>query len=283
LELYAKLQLPQRNMDSGLAFNQAGIARYLSRACYARAKSRLIDADSDYANKVFDYETAISIDPNYVTALRDLAWLRATCMDKELRNPKRAVELATIACDLTDWKDHESLSLFASACSEAEEFADAIKWQQKAIELLPVEGTLVVKGDYAKRLHLYQSNTPYTAGELWSFKNGRIVAFWDFNDVEDDIVKNCVASGPHANLIGGAKTVVDSDRGNVLSLSEKGSLESHQSDDFVISGSISVSVWIKTHQRFQCGSKHVQCMVDRLLYPEGITGLSLAVLELTQS
>ncbi len=53
----------------------------------------------NYEKTISVYEKAISLDPNNAHALNNLAWLFATCENKELRNSKRAVMLAQRAAD----------------------------------------------------------------------------------------------------------------------------------------------------------------------------------------
>ena len=242
--MFAEIQPSLKDADSDFAFSLEGMSKYLSRACYARGKSRLLDKDQGYIDRASDYEAAVSIDPNYVSALKDLAWLRVACTVEEVRIPTRAVELAVQVCELTDWKDHECLSVFAGACSESERFTDAVKWQQQAIDLLSGDDRLKWEGNYSERLRLYQSSMPYSAGWRWSFKEGELVSFWDFNDVEDRMVNNRIAGGPQVRLADGGQIVADVERGGVLDLRE-GKVECTQEPDFDITGAISVGAWIK--------------------------------------
>lgn len=94
-------------------------------------------------------------------------------------------------------------------------------------------------------LRLYQSDMSYRAGERWSFTEGRIVAFWDFNNVENGVVSNHVGGGPVGRLVGGAEIAADIERGSVFDLHGKGRMECAQEAGFDISGSISVGAWIK--------------------------------------
>jgi WD40 repeat protein len=246
IEVFFQLRPHSEEADSEYSFSLAGLAKCLSRACYARGKSCLVDKDLGYVNRASDYETAVRIDPNYVSALKDLAWLRATCAVEEVRNPEKAVEVASRTCELTDWKDHECLSVLAAACSENERFVDAVRWQQEAIDCLPTEDEDQLKweGNYHERLRLYKSGMPYSVGERWSFTKGRLVAAWDFNDVEQGIVNDRIV-GLEGKLVDGAEVIADEVRGNVLGIHGQGGIECHRDATFDISGAISIGAWFK--------------------------------------
>jgi len=90
-----------------------------------------------------------------------LALLRATCPVAELRDGTKAVELATKACELTNWKDSDYVDALAAAYAEAGDFDSAVKWQKEAINLLPEHASAEARRDYESRLKLYQSSKPY--------------------------------------------------------------------------------------------------------------------------
>ncbi len=89
--------------------------------------------------------------------LNELAWLLATCPDDKYRDAKRSVELATKACELTGWRQWNNLDTLAAAYAETGNFTEAVKWQEKALELVPGQR----KPEIAHRLELYKSGTPY--------------------------------------------------------------------------------------------------------------------------
>jgi len=242
VEIFTELEPSLEKADGDLSFGLGGLAKYLSRAFYARGKSQ------GYIDRASDYEAAVSVDPNYVSALKDLAWLRVACTVEEVRNPTRAVEVANLACQASKWKNHECLSLLAVAYSESERFTDAVKWQQEAIDLLSGDDRLKWKGNYAERLRIYQSSMPYSAGGRWSFTNGKIVAVWDFEDTKDGVVKNQVVGASDGRLVDEAEIVADTERGNVLDIHDKGKMECAQNAAFDISGAISFGAWIKVRR-----------------------------------
>ena len=55
----------------------------------------------------------------------------------ELRNPERAVELATKACEATDYKDASVINVLAIVYSETGNNDATVKWFDKACELQP--------------------------------------------------------------------------------------------------------------------------------------------------
>jgi tetratricopeptide (TPR) repeat protein len=112
-----------------------------------------------YDKALDDLDEVVKVAPNSVRALRERAWILATCTDAKVRNGEQAVSSATRACELTDWKDPHSLSTLAAAHSESGQFEEAVKWQQKAIELLADKSP--DKHEYSKVLDRYKANKPY--------------------------------------------------------------------------------------------------------------------------
>lgn len=67
--------------------------------------------------------------------LNNLAWVLATSNLDDLRDGKRAIELATLACEVTDYKAPHILSTLASGYAEEGDFDEAIKWIEKGLEV----------------------------------------------------------------------------------------------------------------------------------------------------
>lgn len=87
------------------------------------------------AEAIADYEAAIKIEPDDTGVLNNLAWVLATSPDEKLRDGKRAIKLATKACELTEYKAAHILSTLAAGYAETGDLETAIKWSQKAVEL----------------------------------------------------------------------------------------------------------------------------------------------------
>ncbi len=86
----------------------------------------------EYDKAIADYSEAIRIDPEVSVACNNRAWLWATCPDAKYRDGKKAIESATKACEVTEWKEPELLDTLAAPHAEAGDFDSAVKWQTEA-------------------------------------------------------------------------------------------------------------------------------------------------------
>jgi len=93
--------------------------------------------------------------------LKKLAWLQAPYPAAEFRDGAKAVENATKACELTDWKNVGCVDTLAASYAEAGDFDSAVEWQKKAIDLLTEDISAESQSSYESRLNLYQSGRPY--------------------------------------------------------------------------------------------------------------------------
>ena len=111
---------------------------------------------------IADYKEAIRLDCTFARAYHALAWLWATCPEESYRDGKRAVEFATRACGLSDWKEAFNLRALAAAYAEVGEFDKAVEWEEKAIQLY-ANADDRKKGE--ERLKLYKDKKPYRETE----------------------------------------------------------------------------------------------------------------------
>ncbi len=132
---------------------------YLKRAWVNVRKQRFEDA-------LRDLDQAIRLQPRSPVALNLRARLLATAPDDRVRNGSEAVRAATKACEFAGWKSPEYLDTLAAAYAEADDFREAIKWQEKALTDPGLTRTL--GADEAKaarhRLDLYRQNRPFRDG-----------------------------------------------------------------------------------------------------------------------
>jgi tetratricopeptide (TPR) repeat protein len=103
------------------------------------------------------YVETLRIDPNNVEALKQLSLIWAAHPEARYRDGRRAVAAASRACDLTGWNNPDALGAVAAAYAEVGDFAQAVKWQSRAIELTRDQTRLV---GLRAGLRLYEARRP---------------------------------------------------------------------------------------------------------------------------
>ncbi|MCY2991035.1 MAG: tetratricopeptide repeat protein [Planctomycetota bacterium] len=127
------------------------------RAGFLIDRGRAYRRSGRYRDALADYACALKKDSKSARALSCQAWLLATCEKDGFRDGKRAVESATQACVLDAWRDWQGLEILAAAYAEQGNFMEAVEWQQKAIELAPLEEVEQLRS----RLSLFRERKPY--------------------------------------------------------------------------------------------------------------------------
>ena len=79
--------------------------------------------------------------------MNNLAWVLATSPMDDVRDGERAIELATTAAELTDFKKAFILSTLASGYAEVGEFEKAREWMRKAIEVNRADLEVIKKAE----------------------------------------------------------------------------------------------------------------------------------------
>jgi tetratricopeptide (TPR) repeat protein len=113
----------------------------------------------DYSDALRDLQESVHLAPGNLAALDRLAWVLATCPKAEVRNGSEAVRVATQACKLSNWENPECLGTLAAAFAEVGNFAEATKWQQRAVQLAEDHPDSFPGG--RERLTLYTQHQPY--------------------------------------------------------------------------------------------------------------------------
>ncbi|RIK77087.1 hypothetical protein DCC62_10180 [candidate division KSB1 bacterium] len=148
-----KLRFTQgRYAESQAYFEQALASQpdYLAALLYLGMAQQ--ELGNDLAAQA-QYEKALAIAPDHVDVLNNLAWLLAISNDRQIRNPAEALRLARQAAELTQYKGYRVLGTLAAAAAATGDFAEAVKWQTRAVELAPAGEAATLKA----RLKRYQS------------------------------------------------------------------------------------------------------------------------------
>jgi tetratricopeptide (TPR) repeat protein len=127
----------------------------------------------EHAAAIADFNRAEQLDEEDSDGLlNNFAWVLATSPIDELRDGKRAVELATRACEMTGYETPHILSTLAAACAETGDFTSAIKWSEKAVEVSQQEIDQAATDKEKERLkkeqeQLAQEVASYQAKKPW--------------------------------------------------------------------------------------------------------------------
>ncbi|HEY1188693.1 MAG TPA: tetratricopeptide repeat protein [Gemmata sp.] len=112
----------------------------------------------EWETALADLDEGLRLEPKNVTAHMVRGLLRATAAEAKFRDAKKALEDATAACELTNWKSPAALEAYAAACAEAGAFEDAVRTQKRVsldTDHMKERGAIV-----RARLELYEAKTP---------------------------------------------------------------------------------------------------------------------------
>jgi len=149
----------KKEYDKALA-DYAEAIRIDPKSDYAyRNRGIAWERQKEYRKALKDYDAAAKADPKNEWNHNNRAWLLATCPDDDIRDGKRAVDAATKACELTEWKNASMLDTLAAAHAEAGDFDKAVKHLKQALALDDLDQS--DRDAYRARLKLYEQKKPY--------------------------------------------------------------------------------------------------------------------------
>lgn len=138
------------NADAYLRAKPTDVEGFIVRA-------KVFRGQHEYLKALADGETARQLEPENPRVLNFLAWMRATCPEDSIRDGHQAIDEAMRACEITDWREGDSIDTLAAAFAEVGDFAQAIKYQEQAIGLLAQDQ----REDAEARLVLFQQRKPW--------------------------------------------------------------------------------------------------------------------------
>lgn len=128
-------------------------------AAARQARADTLLSIGKHQEAIEDFEILLKQDPEDSSILNNFAWVLATSPDDKLRNGKRAIELATKACEVTKYEKAHILSTLAAAYAETGDFENAVKWSQKAVEAGSQDDEVDVQ--LKNELESYQQKKPW--------------------------------------------------------------------------------------------------------------------------
>ncbi|MFC1765458.1 protein kinase [Planctomycetota bacterium] len=218
--------------ESAVSLRSALAREYNHLARAARHENR------DLRHEITCYQAALRADPNDVPALSDLALLLASSTDPAIRVGKKAFQYARRVCELTQYRDVAALRSLAAACAANDDFNEAIRWQQAAIDALP-EGC--TSQELSARLSMYQLEEP-----PWAHQVDALIGWWPMTAADDKQLKDASGNEHHGRLLGDAHVMMDPDRGAVLHLDGEGDwVDCGHIPDFNPGEALTVAAWIR--------------------------------------
>ena len=139
------------NMPKAVESYEAAIKSGDTLALYDRAN--LYRRKGQEAEALRDYERFRELDPKSPQAYNNLAGLLAMTSQANLRDIPRAIQLATKACELTEWKDWEMIETLANIHAAAGDYQQAARWQGEAVKVAPREDKLGLQ----RRQQIYET------------------------------------------------------------------------------------------------------------------------------
>ena len=114
-----------------------------------------------YAEAIRCYCEALRLKPDFGAALNNLAMLRASCRQPEIRNGLEAVQLAETACRLSGRRNPSFLGTLAAAYAEAGRFPEAVMTMQQALALAKATGADELIPIQTQMLQQFRAGKPY--------------------------------------------------------------------------------------------------------------------------
>jgi tetratricopeptide (TPR) repeat protein len=133
-----------------------------------RTRADALLAIGKHAEAVADYERTVKLKGKlssdlekaaWTGVLNNFAWVLATSPEDNVRDGKRAIDLATQACDETNFGESHILSTLAASYAESGNWDKAIEWSKKAVELGHEDED--TEGQLKKELASYEAKKPW--------------------------------------------------------------------------------------------------------------------------
>lgn len=118
-------------------------------------------AAGNAATGLQELEVAAQAAPHRLDFANNLAWSLATCHDSSVRDPARALAVATEVCEATQQQVPEFLDTLAAAQAANGDFAAAVATMDRVLEIATGNIPASSEADLKKRRELYRNQQPY--------------------------------------------------------------------------------------------------------------------------
>ncbi len=100
-------------------------------------RAHIYERQRNYRKAIHEHETCCQLFPGDPRPIVEMAFFLAASPDDGMRDGKRAIELATKACEMTEWQNDSAIAALATAHAEVGEWDDAIRYQKSALDKAP--------------------------------------------------------------------------------------------------------------------------------------------------
>jgi S1-C subfamily serine protease/Tfp pilus assembly protein PilF len=147
-----------RDYDKAIEDSNVAIRLDPDNAQFYAGRGSFWEAKKVYERAISDYTQAIRLDPHSGGgASSSLARLLATCPEVRFRDGRRAVQLASKACEQSEWRNYLEVSILAAAHAEVGQFDQAVHYQTTALRTCDSFAEEALR----KNLERYKRRMPY--------------------------------------------------------------------------------------------------------------------------
>jgi len=197
-----------------------------------------------YRSAIDSYRHGLLLRADDLETWRRLSWVLATCPDSVLRDPGEAVRAAEHACVLTDWQSWQNLYTYAIACAAHGRFADAVRAQRKAVDLLPPSESDRWMENFRVCLQLFEARQSYDWRHFCNLPDQNLLCWWAIDDLNGTTVRDRSGLGHKAELLGDVQ-VLTADGHKVLQFrSPEASVRCPNTPDLNVTDTLTVAAWV---------------------------------------
>ncbi len=242
-ELYQEYEMLSKTADPDLTKMSTDLALRLCDAHFRKGDSEERCGRHDLA--ITRYRSALALRVESPEILRRLAWVLATRHDRSPGDVGEALTLAERACLLTEWRSSECLHTYAVACAANARFAEAVRMQQRAIDLLPLAEQERWMANQRTFLRLFEAGGTYDWVHFRNLPERNLVCWWAPDDLDGAVIRDRSGLGHDASFVGDVRTLHD-ERYTALQFQEPEScLLCPNTPDLNITDALTVAAWVQ--------------------------------------